>query len=125
MTWWGPRPARQVEAWQDFTSLFAWLLGLQLLDLLTTLGALMHGAMEANPWAASLLASRGPASLVQVKVVALVLLLGWLPAFKLATARPDAGTAGAIFLAAMVALALLYSGVVVNNLAVLAAQLGA
>jgi len=123
-TWWAPRPHRAAEAWQDFAAVLAWLLGLQLLDLLTTLGALAHGAEEGNPFAAALLEARGPAALVQLKVVALVLALGWLPAFALVQrGRNAAAVAG--FLGVLVALALLYSGVVVHNLAVLSARLGA
>jgi hypothetical protein len=123
-TWWAPRPAARAEAWQDFTATFAWLLGLQLLDLLTTLGALSHGAVEANPAAVLLLESHGPAALVQLKVVSAVLMLGWLPAFRLVE-RPGTGrTTVAAFLGLLVVLAIFYSIVVVNNLAVLASQLG-
>jgi hypothetical protein len=120
-TWWAPRPARASdEAWQDFQAALAWLLGLQLLDLLTTLGALAHGATEANPFAASMLASSGPAALVRIKVVALLLMLGWLPAYSLVQ-RPGGPRSAAAWtmLAMVVALVLLYSGVVVHNLSVL------
>jgi hypothetical protein len=115
-----------VEAWQDFTALVAWLLGLQLLDLLTTLGALANGAAEGNPLAAALLDSHGAAGLVQIKVIAVVLVLGWLPAFRLVHSplRPSRVSA-AIFLVALVVLTMVYSGVVFHNLAVLTTQLQA
>jgi hypothetical protein len=121
-TWFGPRPARAEESWQDFLSLLAWVLGLQVLDLLTTLGSLAHGAAEANPLAAALLDAHGTAGLVQLKVVAAVLALGWLPAFALAR---SSALATWTILGALALLAVLYSAVVVNNLAVLTAQVGA
>lgn len=119
-TWWAPRPAAPVEAWQDFQAALAWLLGLQLLDLLTTLGALSHGAAEANPLAASLFAHSGPLGLLALKVCALVLMLGWLPAYSLVHRPGQARSTAAVGLLVLVLLlALLYSAVVVNNLAVL------
>lgn len=126
-TWWAERPAQStVEAWQDFQATLAWLLGLQLLDLLTTLGALQLGAGEANPLAAALLASSGPSALVRLKVVALVLMLGWIPAFALVQRRGQPRTTGAWgMLALLVLLIVLYSAAVFNNLAVLDALLRA
>lgn len=121
-TWFAPRPARAAEAWQDLLALMAWALGLQLLDLLTTLGSLAHGAAEANPLAAALLDSHGAAGLVQLKVAAVLLALGWLPAFALAR---GSRLATAAVLGGLAALTVLYSAVVVNNLVVLTAQVGA
>jgi hypothetical protein len=128
-TWWAPRPAKPaVESWQDFQASCAWLLGLQLLDLLTTLAALAHGAAESNPFAAALLESAGPVALLRLKLVALVLMVGWGPAYAMvqasgATARRSRASWTALGL--VVALVLFYSGVVVNNLAVLSAHLRA
>lgn len=121
-TWFGPRPARATESWQDFLALLAWLLALQLLDLLTTLGSLSHGAAEANPLAAALLDAHGTAGLVQLKVVAALLALGWLPAFLVAR---SSARATAIILGGLALLSVVYSAVVVNNLVVLTAQVGA
>lgn len=119
-TWWAPRPASTVEAWQDFQATLAWLLGLQLLDLFTTLGALANGAAEGNPFAASVFSGAGPLGLVALKAVAFVLMLGWVPAYSLVQ-RPDQGRSAwaTVVLGLVVALAMLYSAVVVNNLAVL------
>lgn len=124
-TWFGARPADQgAEAWQDFAAALSWILGLQLLDLLTTLGALANGAAEANPLAAALLASGGPGALVQLKVVVLVLMLGWVPAFALVQRPGRPRTTGSTgMLALLVLLVVVYSAVVVNNLAVLALHL--
>lgn len=123
-TWWAPRPAANVESWQDFQATLAWLLGLQLLDLLTTLGALSHGAVEANPFAASIFSGAGPLGLVAFKAVAFVLMLGWVPAYALVQ-RPGHGrSAWAVAVLGLVmVVALAYSAVVVNNLAVLHATL--
>ncbi|MFA5944421.1 MAG: DUF5658 family protein [Candidatus Thermoplasmatota archaeon] len=121
MTWWAPRPASpSAEAWQDFQAAVAWLLGLQLLDLLTTLGALTQGASEGNPFAAAILDSSGMAGLVRLKVVALLLMLGWLPAYAMVQRPGQARSMTAwAMLGLVLALVVLYSGVVVNNLRVL------
>lgn len=123
-TWWAPRPAATVEAWQDFHATLAWLLGLQLLDLFTTLGALSNGAAEANPFAASVFSGSGALGLVAFKAVAFVLMLGWVPTYSLVQ-RPGQGRSpwAVAVLGLVLALALLYSVVVVNNLAVLHAIL--
>ena len=121
MTWWAPRPASpSAEAWQDFQAAVAWLLGLQLLDLLTTLGALSQGAGEGNPFAAAILDSSGMAGLVQLKLVALLLMLGWLPAYAMVQrpGQPRSVIAWTM-LGLVLVLVVLYSGVVVNNLRVL------
>ena len=119
-TWWAPRPASTVEAWQDFQATLAWLLGLQLLDLFTTLGALANGAAEGNPFAASVFSGSGPLGLVALKVVAFVLMLGWVPAYSLVQRPGQDRTGWAIgVLALVLSLTLAYSAVVVNNLAVL------
>ena len=119
-TWWAPRPAADRESWQDFQATLAWLLGLQLLDLLTTLGALSIGAVEANPLAASVLSGAGTPGLVAFKALTLVLMLAWVPTYSLAQGRGQgrSGLATGV-LALVMALAILYSAVVVNNLAVL------
>jgi hypothetical protein len=121
-TWWAPRPEPAAEAWQDFQAAVAWLLGLQILDLLTTLGGLAHGAVEANPLGRLVLLHGGPAGLVQAKLAATVLVLGWIPAFALTRPGQRPAFAWRSVLALAVLLALTYSAVVVHNLAVLAVQ---
>jgi hypothetical protein len=123
-TWWAPRPEPRQEAWEDFQASLAWVLGLQLLDLVTTVGALGHGAVEANPWAASLLAAQGTTALFGLKLVAILASLGWLPAFALVLRSGERSPAARAMLGLLLALTLLYSAAVLNNLRVFSALVG-
>lgn len=123
-TWWAPRPSSREEAWQDFQASLARVLGLQVLGLLTMLGAIAHGAAETNPWAASLLAAGGPPALFHLKAGAIVASLGWLPAFALVLRSGKRSPAARGMLALLLALALVYSAAIVNNLRVFALAAG-
>ena len=72
-----PRSIPRLESWQVCHSLLAWLVGLNIADLLTTRVVLGRGGTESNPLMQGVIDSTMQASLVKfacvVVVVALVL----------------------------------------------------
>jgi len=72
-----PRSIPRLDAWQVCHSLLAWLIGLNIADLITTRAVLDRGGSESNPLMRGVIDSTMHASLVKfaciVAVVALVL----------------------------------------------------
>ena len=72
-----PRSIPRLEAWHVCHSLLAWLIGLNIADLITTRAVLGRGGRESNPLMQGVIDSTMQASLVKfaciVAVVALVL----------------------------------------------------
>ena len=73
----GPRSIPRLDSWQVCHSLLAWLIGLNIADLVTTRAVLDRGGRESNPLMQGVIDSTMQASLVKfaciVAVVALVL----------------------------------------------------
>lgn len=128
MTWWGTRPPPADEAWQDYEATYAWFLGLQLLDLLSTLAVLGVGGGESNPLAQSQWEEAGAAGLVGWKVLVILLTFAaWLPAFGWLAARPAPTRRWALpmFYTGLLACVVVYTFVVFYNLRNLSILLGA
>jgi hypothetical protein len=72
-----PQSIPRLDAWQVCHSLLAWLIGLNIADLITTRAVLSRGGMESNPLMQGVIDSTLQASMVKfaciVAVVALVL----------------------------------------------------
>jgi hypothetical protein len=111
---------RPEGAWQDFLAIHAWFLGLQLLDLLTTLAVLSLGGGESSRMPAWALSAYGPGALVAIKVGVVVATAAcWLPAMAWLGRQAPAVRSWAVpaVLAALLLATLSYSGIVVHNLA--------
>ncbi len=118
-TWWGPRPGAVAEAWQDYAASYAWFLGLQLLDILSTVAVLRLGGGEGNPVAADGYAQAGAGAFVGLKVVLIVLtFVVWLPCLAWIAVQPEARRRWALaaFHTGLVGCVVAYSLVVFHNL---------
>lgn len=103
----------------DYTVTYAWFLGLQLLDLMTTLAVLGRGGGEANPAAAAALQATGPTALLAWKLAVILLSLAvWVPAaaWVARAPQPTRRWAAPVINALVLAACLVYTAVVFHNL---------
>ncbi len=106
--------------WGTFMVVYAWFLGLQLLDLGTTLAVIGQGGIEANELGpAQAVGLLGTEALLAMKlIVMLITLIAWTPAVAWLQGRHATRSTGLV-LAMILGGALVYTGVVFWNLAVL------
>lgn len=126
-SWFGRPTAAWAHGWDgfrgDWLAIYAWFVGLQALDVMSTMAVLARGGLEGNPNAAWALGNWGWSALVGAKVVLVAFtLLAWLPAMEWLDTRPDARVKWARPTMSLLVLAasVYYSGVVFHNLANLA-----
>ncbi len=111
--------------WGTFMVIYAWFLGLQLLDLGTTLAVLQKGGVEANRLGpAQALEALGPEALLAIKLVVVVAtMLAWLPAVAWLERMQSAKSTGIVMMVLLLG-ALFYTGVVFWNIVVFRFLLG-
>ena len=108
------------QGWEDYLAVYAWFLGLQLIDLFTTFAVLSLGGIEANPFAAAVYEAHGAWGMVALKVLLIALTaLVWVPAVAWVAQRPVErdGWALTILNGLVLCAVVYYSLVVVLNLA--------
>ncbi len=111
--------------WGTFMAIYAWFLGLQLLDLGTTLAVIGQGGVEANNLGPSQAVEFvGLEALLALKItVVLASLMAWVPAVAWLERRNATKSTGVV-MALILAGSLVYTVVVFWNLAVLRYLLG-
>ena len=111
--------------WPSFVAAYAVFLGLQVLDLLSTLAVLSWGGAEGNALAVRLMGRHGLVALLALKLGLVGLSLAcWTPAMAYLSRHPQGGRAAGAVVGLVTLLCVHYAVVVSWNFGVWAALVG-